>query len=283
MSRSDKNSPDSRESFLYNHFINLAIKRFKWDNLPEGLTSDILEEMIITYGQLGAFKDKSLIKILPAHASSKMNVYNQPLTYMLYGFNGETHNISAKEMVRLRNNPLGTADKENLMIFARRLDNIEQTQEVNLFQQCIPKLITTNRDGLLTAKNIIKKLKEFSFVILAREKGINNQIRQDDVIDTSSPYLLDKLSDYDNYMVNKVMTYLGINNANIDKKERLISDEVNANNDQILSILDMYYECRQEFCDLVNEKFGTNITVEKRETIEDVEIHDDTETDNEDD
>lgn len=268
MSRDVKNRPDSRETFLYNHFVNLAIKRFKWDNLPEGLTSDILEEMIITYGQLGAINDRGLIKILPAHGTNRVNIYNQPIGYMLYGMNGETHNVSSKEMVRLRNNPLGTPDKDNLLIFAKRLDNIEQTQEVNLFQQCMPKIIATNRDGILTAKNIIKKIKDFSFVILSRDKGINNQIRQDDVIDTSSPYLLDKLSDYDNYMVNKVMTYLGINNANIDKKERLISDEVNANNDQIQSILDMYFECRQEFCKLVNEKFGTNITVEKREVDE---------------
>lgn len=276
----NKNNAISRETLLYNHFVNLAIKRFKWDNLPDGLTSDILEEMLISYGQLGAIKDRGLIKILPAHGNNRVNIYNQPIGYMLYGMNGETHNVSAKEMVRLRNNPLGTPDKENLLIFAKRIDNIERTQDVNLFQQCIPKIIATNRNGVLTAKNIVNKIKEFSFVILTRDKGINNQIRQDDVIDTSSPYLLDKLSDYDNYIVNKVMTYLGINNANIDKKERLITDEVNANNDQIQSILDMYFECRQEFCDLVNEKFGTNITVEKREV--DEPIHTNNPTDSED-
>lgn len=278
MSRDAKNTPDSRETILYNHFLNLAIKRFTWNNLPDGLTSDILEEMLITYGQMGAIQDRGLIKILPAHGANRVNIYNQPISYMLYGMNGETHNVSAKEMVRLRNNPLGTSDKQNLLIFAKRLDNIEQTQEVNLFQQCIPKIIATNRDGILTAKNIVKKIKEFSFVILSRDKGINNQIRQDDVIDTSSPYLLDKLADYDNYMVNKVMTYLGINNANIDKKERLISDEVNANNDQIQSIIDMYYECRKTFCSEINEKFGTNITVEKREIDEPIHIDDTTDS-----
>ena len=279
MSRGNKNEPFSRENIIYNHFVNLAIKRFKWSNLPDGLTSDILEHMLITHGQLGAYMDRSLLKILPAHSSNRVNIYNEPTEYMLYAFNGETKNISAKEMVRLRNNPLGTGDKENLLILASRLDNIEQTQEVNLFQQCIPKIISTNRDGVLTAKNIIKKIKDFSFVILTRDKGINTQIKQDDVIDTSSPYILDKLSDYDNFYMNKTLTYLGINNSNTDKKERLITDEVNANNDHILSILDMYYECRKEFCELCNEKFGTNIQVEKREV--DEQIHVDTTTDSE--
>lgn len=279
MSRGNKNEPFSRENIIYNHFVNLAIKRFKWSNLPDGLTSDILEHMLITHGQLGAYMDRSLLKILPAHSSNRVNIYNEPTEYMLYAFNGETKNISAKEMVRLRNNPLGTGDKENLLILASRLDNIEQTQEVNLFQQSMPKIISTNRDGVLTAKNIIKKIKDFSFVILTRDKGINTQIKQDDVIDTSSPYILDKLSDYDNFYMNKTLTYLGINNSNTDKKERLITDEVNANNDHILSILDMYYECRKEFCELCNEKFGTNIQVEKREV--DEQIHANIRTDNE--
>lgn len=279
MSRGNKNEPFSRENIIYNHFVNLAIKRFKWTNLPDGLTSDILEHMLITHGQLGAYMDRSLLKILPAHSSNRVNIYNEPTEYMIYAFNGETKNISAKEMVRLRNNPLGTGDKENLLILASRLDNIEQTQEVNLFQQSMPKIISTNRDGVLTAKNIIKKIKDFSFVILTRDKGINTQIKQDDVIDTSSPYILDKLSDYDNFYMNKTLTYLGINNSNTDKKERLITDEVNANNDHILSILDMYYECRKEFCELCNEKFGTNIQVEKREV--DEQIHADTPTNSE--
>lgn len=280
MSRTDKNSPISREQIIYNHLLNLAIKRFKWDNLPEGLTSDILEQMLITYGQMGAFMDGSLLKILPAHADNKMNLYGQPVSYRLYGMNGETHSVSAMNMVRLRNNPVGSADTYNLQILAQRIDNIEQTQEVNLFQQCVPKIISTNRDGVLTAKNIIRKIKDFSFVVLTREKGINGQIKQDDVIDTSAPYILDKLCDYDNFYNNKAMTYLGLNNSNIDKKERLISDEVNSNNEQIEAILDMYFECRQEFCKLCNEKFSTNITVEKREVEENKQIHTDSTTNN---
>lgn len=279
MSRGNKNEPRSREQILYTHLMNLAIKRFKWSNLPEGLTSDILEQMLVTHGQMGAFKHGSLIKILPAHADNKLNLYGQPLSYRLYGMNGESHSVPAMNMVRLRNNPLGTSDKINLEILAERIDNIEQTQEVNLFQQCIPKIISTNRDGILTAKNIIKKIKEFSFVIMTREKGINGQIKQDDVIDTSAPYILDKLSDYENFYVNKAMTYLGLNNANVDKKERLITSEVDANNEQIGAILDMYYECRKEFCELCNEKFGTNITVEKREV--DEQVHTDTPTNSE--
>ena len=36
----------SRQDLLLDEFINLAINRFSWSNLPKGLTSERLEEML---------------------------------------------------------------------------------------------------------------------------------------------------------------------------------------------------------------------------------------------
>ena len=55
----------------------------------------------------------------------------------------------------------------------------------------------------------------------------------------------------------------------INKRERLIQDEVNANNDYIQINLDLMYDMRLKFCEEVNAMFGTNIKVEKRK-VEDV-------------
>lgn len=255
-----------REDLLLNEFLNLAIKRFKWTNLPIGLTSDRLEEMLITHGLLGAFRvdGTNEITILPMFCEGKVNVYNEHLRYRLQGFNGTTYSKTFDEIVRLKNNPTCSDDLSTLQIYAKRIDDIEQTQEVNLFQMCVPKIIATSKDGVLTAKNIIKKIKDFKFVILTRDKGVQSQLKKDDVIDTSAPYLLDKLSQYENFYRNKALTFLALNNANTDKKERLITSEVDSNNEYIASILDMMYECRVEFCEQVKEKFGYEISVEKR-------------------
>lgn len=270
----------NREEELLSEYVNLAIKRFKWSNLPLGLTSDRLEEMLINHGLLGGFiNEVGLLTILPMHGISKVNVYNEFDSYRLEGFNGYQATKSADDVCRLKNNPTCSTDIDTLRIYAKRINDIEQTQDVNLFQMNIPKIIMTNRDGILTVKNIIKKLKDFKFVVYTRDKGINNQLKADDVLDTSAPYLLDKLSDYENFYRNKVLSFLAINNANTDKKERLIVDEVNANNDLLETILDMMYECRQEFCDEVKDKFGFDIKVEKR-SVDNGKLHIDTTTDN---
>lgn len=276
----DKEQAINREEELLSEYVNLAIKRFKWSNLPLGLTSDRLEEMLINHGLLGGFMNETgLLTILPMHGVSQVNVYNEFTEYRLVGFNGYSVDKNAEDVCRLKNNPTCSTDIDTLRTYAKRINDIEQTQEVNLFQMNIPKILMTNRDGILTVKNIIKKLREFKFVVYTREKGINNQIKADDVLDTSAPFLLDKLSDYENFYRNKVLSFLAINNANTDKKERLIVDEVNANNDLLETILDMMYECRQEFCDEVKEKFGIDIKVEKR-SVDNGKLHVNTTTDN---
>ena len=260
----------SRQDLLLDEFVNLAINRFTWSNLPKGLTSERLEEMLISYGTLGAFKNETgLILILPLFGTSKVNIYNEHTEFRLTGFNGNEYTKSVDDVVKLKNNPLGTEDLSTLQLYAKKIDDIEQTQDVNLFQQCIPKIIGTTKDGILTAKNIVKQIKEFKFVVFTKSKAIQNQLNKEDVLDNTAPYILDKLSDYETFYRNKVLTFLGINNNNVNKRERLIQDEVNANNDYIQINLDLMYDMRLKFCEEVNAMFGTNIKVEKRK-VEDV-------------
>ena len=60
------------------------------------------------------------------------------------------------------------------------------------------------------------------------------------------------------------MTFLGVNNANMDKRERLVDDEVQANNEQVQASEDVFLKARKDACKLINEMFGTNISVKRR-------------------
>ena len=63
---------------------------------------------------------------------------------------------------------------------------------------------------------------------------------------------------------NEFLTCLGINNSNTDKRERLISAEVNSNNQFVSCNVNKMLEARQRACELINAKFGLNISVELR-------------------
>jgi hypothetical protein len=254
---------------LRNEFLNLAINRFTWKNLPNGLTSEQLELLLINKGQLMYFKDKNLGELLlPCFATSDLNPYGLPTNYTVNGENGKyNETIDIDEGAILKNNPLGKPDISKIETYAKRIDNVEMTQDVNLFQQCMPKLILADEDSKLTAKGIIEKIRKFRFVIFGKKSLVNN-VTTSDVLDTSSPYIIDKLQQQKVEYKNELLTYLGINTVNIMKKERVNTEEVNANNDYTATNIDLMYDLRVKFCEEVKQKFGKDIQVEKREVEE---------------
>jgi hypothetical protein len=271
----------SRYDELLQEFMNLAINRFSWSGLPVGLTSEQHEKLLITKGQLVFYKDSELGNILlPCYATSEINPYGLPTKYHVNAENGEFNKtIDTEKGVIIRNNPQGFPDFPTLVIFAKRIDDVEMTQDVNLFQQCIPKIVLADEDSKLTAKTLIDKIKEFKFVVFGKKSLVTN-VSTSDVLDTSSPFLLDKLQQHKTELKNELLTFLGINNNNNIKKERMIVDEVNANNDYISINLDLMFDLRKKACDEINTKFGTQLKVEKRKVEEVGEVHNNNTGDN---
>lgn len=258
---------------LYNRFLNLALNRFKWEGLPLGLESRKLEEFLVRYGKVACFKYNGGVYMLPCYSDGSINVYGEPNTYTVQSCNGSLDkHFNADDIVIIRNNALATNDHDDLLLFAERINEVEQTMDINLFHQNTPYVILCDEKERLTFKNILKQVKEFRFAIFGR-KGLS--VGQSDILDTRADYILDKLQDHKTELMNELLTFLGINNANTDKKERLVVDEVNANNDFILVNIDHMYDERVKACEEINEKFGLNLRVEKREVESVGAIHND--------
>lgn len=264
---------ENRSDEIYMRYYNLAINRFTWENLPLGLTSRIMEENLINHGMVMMFKTKGGgLLALPCKGVQDFNVYFEPTAYNVFG-NRFNKNIDVEDGIVIRNNATGYGDRETLLSFSEKLNEVEQTMDVNLFQQNTPYIVLCDEKERLTFKNIFKQVKEFKLAIYGR-KGLS--ISESNILNTKSDYLLDKLQSHKLALTNELLTFLGINNNNIEKKERLITDEVNANNDFVLVNIDHMYDERKKAVDEINVKFGTKITVKKREVEQVGEIHEDT-------
>lgn len=255
---------------LFSHFSLLAKNRFKWTNLPNTIKSHHIEKVLYEKGEVGFYlDDEKGFVALPISPIGCCNVYGEHVKYMINGI-GYNKTVDIDEMVKIKCNDDSSPTMLQVAYYCDLIDDIENTMFFNLNQQKLPYIVPTTKTNELTMKNILKKLETGEPVIYVDERlaqGGDVGVR---VIKTDAPYLLDKLHAIKQDTYNELYSFLGINNTNTNKKERLLVDEVNVNNNHILMNLELEYKHRQEAAKEINEKYGLNIQVEK--TIECLEV-----------
>ena len=130
-------------------------------------------------------------------------------------------------------------------------------------------MIQCEESQRLTLKNVYMKWEGNEPVIFG-DKNLNpNSIK---VLQTGAPYVGDKLYQLKTQIYNEALTYLGISNVNIEKKERLLSDEIIRNQGGVIANRYSRLESRRQACEQINKMFNLNISCEYRE---DTQISDD--------
>ena len=139
-------------------------------------------------------------------------------------------------------------------LFALRLYEAEQTAMVNIKAQKTPILLLMDEKQRLTMENLYSQYEGNRPVIFGDKNSLGENVIK--AINTQAPFIADKIIDYKKEIWNEALTFLGINNIMVDKKERLIKDEANSNNELINLNLLSYLAPREEACRQFNEKFG---------------------------
>ena len=252
-------------AIILNELRLLALNRFKWSNLPQGLESRHIENALFEHGQCAFFeRSEGGLCCLPCSPGNGYNVYGDPLAYTVTGI-GYSELICADSAIRILNNDMGMPTSPMIYKYANLINEVEITQSRNLKHQRVPYVIPTTKDNELTVKNIYKKIDEGQEVIFTDAKLTNGGDIGVQVLNTEAKYIVNNLQEHKNNIINELLTKLGLNNssANGSKRERLLVDEVNINNGQILMYLDVEYKNRLLAAEQINEKFGLNIKVEK--------------------
>lgn len=246
----------------------LAVSLFKWKGLDDVAgfgASRFLELALYENGRACFVKDdRKGYLALKVNPTDKLNVYNLPVKVLAWSI-GYNKTYDFDNIVYIMNNELELPTSNTLSLFAYRLYETERTIDVNLIAQKTPVLIEGDTKTILTLKNVYMQYSgNTPFIFGNKQFDISNKLN---VLKTDAPYLVDKLELHKHEIWNEALTYLGIDNANTDKKERLITDEVESNNDLISYYLNCFYKTRKQACELINEKYGLNIEIELNKEI----------------
>lgn len=257
------------EEVIRNKYKLLALNRFKWEGLPPSIKQEYIEKALYHHGQVAFFfnEERNEFLVLPCTEQGEKNIYHESIIYQVNGYNFQKL-ISIQDMVRIRNNELNYPTHAVIEYYVDKIKRLDSLEDTNIEQQKVPYLITTTKDNELQVINFLKKVKEGQPAILI-DQTLKDSIGGKDGVSAFSlnvPYLLDKIPEYRKILERELLTYLGINSADTDKRERMIVDEVNANNEEIMASIDTDLRLRKKACEEINKMFNLNVSVEINKT-----------------
>lgn len=228
----------------------LAMSMFEWHNLPKSCNARFLEETLFWYGQaIFIQRDNGDIVNMRVNPAGRPTIYHDFERYNAYsiGFNKMVWN---DESVFIRNNYFRFPTAYTIRLYAQRFYEIERTCDVNIKTQKTPMVVLTDEKNRLTWANIMAKY-EGNVPLIIADKDL--QIDNFKSMPLAGPLIANDLMLYKHNLWNEAMTFVGIKNTNIDKRERLVSDEATAAFDQVNQSVETMLSTREDACDKMNE------------------------------
>lgn len=237
----------------YDRLVELSCVMFEWSGLPDTVDERLLELTLFSKGCAMFFKDDVLGYLcMPVALGGSLDVYGVPISRQAISYNGYTAHRDKEDSVLIWNNYLKQGSQLDATMFARRLYEMDRTIDVNIKAQKTPVLIRGSEQQMLSLKNLYMKYDGNQPVIFGDKdldlKGLT-------VLRTDAPFIADNVRAEKNATWNEALTYLGISNVNVMKKERLVSDEVSRNMGGVIASRYSRLEMRRRACREINEMF----------------------------
>lgn len=254
-------------SYYYYKLMLIARSLFKWEGLPNNMDERWIEKYLFTSGKCIFYKDPTLGYMVAGFGQEGgINCYGDPTSvYPVaenYVYEGPKL-VNRENCIVIRNNDLMLPTFPTVRHYSYKLTNIDRAIDVNIEAQKTPILVRCSEKQKLSLKNAINQRRDNEPVIWTADTGnIGDMV---DTLNLNAPAVFKDLQTQKHMILNEVFTDFGINNANMDKKERMVANEVEANNEQVKASEDVMLKAREQACKDINRIFGLDISVKRRD------------------
>ena len=213
---------------------------------------------------VGQDNPEGLLVFTP-YAVNQWNIEDEPSVISLINLRGATFiptdpKIVNKDVVIGWAHTSHTPVRALVMYYLEKIVDVENTIKTNLFVHKLPRLVIVSPEDKERVKEIMEDIERGEnkiFLDVADWNAIKN------VLDSGAgSYIIDKLYQYKQNLENELLTFLGINNVPIEKKERLITDEAQSNDQLINDSSDCFLDSLKAFCEEIKDVLGYSIEVE---------------------
>lgn len=241
----------------------ICLSMFEWINLPTSMNSRFLEMCLFYNGQAAMLYDDDFGYMNTMAADGGyINLYGLPTEIQCYSYRfnqrrslymTDTGEEKGKECILVMNNYERIPTTASVSLFAYRLAEAQRTADINIKAQRTPILITTDQKQYFTLKKMYEEFDGNTPAIFADKNLITPDALK--AMKTDAPLIVQDIMDYKREIWNEFLTFMGISNLS-EKRERMISNEVDSNNELINLNLQALLIPRKEACKQFNEKYG---------------------------
>ena len=247
---------------IFNRIANVALARFKWIGLPETCQPDILEQTLFFYGKALFFYDEQLGYLhTPVNLPGPFNVYYESIRRQARSFQyNKMYTID--DSVLIKANYAMFPDVLTVMNYAPKIANGLRAIDVHTETLKRPFMITCPDKMVQSVRQILDKIADNEVAIVGEKLGDNGDIKVLPFGATSN--LPDMWANIKNYF-NQVYSSLGVRNSFTEKRERMITSEVEGEGNAVRHDLESELYERELACERINDMYGLDVHVEANE------------------
>lgn len=256
--------------YFQRYLLQKAMSVFKF-NLPDIWDKNYWLYVLYCRGYIAVLNTQEFGTIPQFCTLSGYNVFYQPTTALIANpLLPDVRNLSiGTDCAIIKLMPDWGSAMDIVDYYAAQMETISTTFEQNAFNSKISYVFAVkDKAAGESVKKMFDKISSGDpAVVIDRNLYDDGGKKLWDVFDQNirQNYIGADLLDNLREVENRFCTTVGIPNANTDKRERLISDEVNANNTETRTLASLWLEELRAGMDKANKMFGLSLSVDWRE------------------
>ena len=263
--------------FFKRYLLQEAFSVFDW-KMPDTWAKNYFLTVLYVIGYIGVI-DTDKFGVIPQHGGlGGYNVFYQPRFMLINNplFSGTLKPVIDDSCVCLRLQPDYMGLYDIVDYYGDLMALCAEAAGVNLLNSKLSFILAAkNRASAESLKALYDKVASGEPAVVAdkdlfdEEGNITMSMFNQDV---SGNFIADRLLDTMRTIRCQFLTDIGIPNANTDKRERLITDEVNANNFETRAKCAVWLDELQKGCKKVRDMFGIDLSVDWRSDLKEKEV-----------
>ena len=258
------------KALYMNNIYNIFMTSHKWTGLSYQQENYIMRKLwangSVALYPLKHFEDEANTYdrfILATFAPCTFNIYDYPIDINLINTRGVKFIPNKrlkvdKDVIITYIQPSKKSLASFVEIYVDKIVNVEMILQIALNAQKLPYLIRISEENRQEMDQLWRSLQSDEpklFISGDYDKDITALV-------TGAPYIVDKLYNLKACLWNDLLTFIGVNNLGInEKKEHLVSNEIEANNDYVEASGNCITSLLRDFCERANKVFGYSLGV----------------------